>query len=69
MSGVTEEPLVRLMTPEYIGQDYLLENYRFLQAVSEDRHAAPDFAVAVYAHRIVDAIYESARSGQPINVE
>ncbi|MEX0749494.1 MAG: Gfo/Idh/MocA family oxidoreductase, partial [Dehalococcoidia bacterium] len=68
IAGITEEPLLRLMTPQYQGQDYLLENYRFLQAVSEDRPASPDFDVAVYAHRVVDAIYASAREGRPVEV-
>jgi predicted dehydrogenase len=68
IAGITEEPLLRLMTPEYVGQDYLLENYRFLRAVAEDRPASPDFDVAVYAHRVVDAIYASAREGRPVEV-
>jgi predicted dehydrogenase len=68
LAGITEEPLLHLMTSQYVGQDYLLENYRFLQAVSEDRPASPDFDVAVYAHRVVDAIYESARESRPVEV-
>ena len=67
-AGVTEAPLRDVMTPEPAGQDYLLENYRFLQAVSEDRPAFPDFDIAVYAHRVVDAIYQSAREGRPVDV-
>ena len=61
IAGVTDERLRAIMTPQYVGQDYVLEGYNFLRAVSEDRPAFPDFEVAVYAHRVVDAIYESAR--------
>jgi len=68
IAGITEKPLLRLMTPQYQGQDYLLENYHFLRAVTEDRAASPDFEVAVYAHRVVDAIYASAREGRPVEV-
>lgn len=69
IAGVTDDRLRAIMLPPYFGQDYLLENYAFLKAVSEDRPASPDFSVAVYAHRIVDAIYESARIGGPVDLE
>jgi predicted dehydrogenase len=68
LAGITEPTLQQLMTPQYAGQDYLLENYRFLQAVAADRPAFPDFETAVYAHRVVDAIYASAREGRPVEV-
>jgi predicted dehydrogenase len=58
--------MLPLMGPEHNGMDYTLENYRFLTAVVEDRPADLDFDAAVYAHRVVDAIYASARSGQPV---
>jgi len=65
-----EEPALReRMLAAYNGQDYLMENYRFLQAVSAERPAFPDFSVAVYAHEIVDAIYQSAREGRPVGLE
>lgn len=66
--GLNDDPLRDIMRAEYGGQDYTLENYRFLQAVSEDRPAFPDFSIAVYAHRVVDAIYKSAREGRPIDL-
>jgi predicted dehydrogenase len=66
---VREPAIAELMSAGYAGQDYLMENYAFLLAVSEDRPAFPDFATATYAHRIVDAIYESARSGGPVDVK
>lgn len=47
---------------------YSLEDYAFLRAVSEDRPSFPDFETAVYAHRVVDAIYRSAREGRPVDV-
>jgi predicted dehydrogenase len=68
IAGVTDERLRAIMTAQYTGQDYLLEDYRFLKAVSEDRPASPDFETAVYAHRVVDAIYRSAREGRPIEI-
>lgn len=68
VAGLADDPLRDIMRAEYGGQDYTLEGYRFLQAVSEDRPAFPDFSVAVYAHRIVDAIYQSAREGRPIDL-
>ena len=47
---------------------YSLEDYAFLRAVSEDRPSFPDFETAVYAHRVVDAIYHSAHEGRTIDV-
>jgi predicted dehydrogenase len=66
---ITDERLRAVMTPRYGGQDYLLEDYRFLQAVCEGRPAAPGFDVAVYAHRVVDAIYASAAESRPVEVD
>jgi len=60
--------MLPVMGPEHNGMDYVLENYRFLTAVSEDRPADPDFDEAVYAHRVVDAIYASARTGEPVEL-
>jgi len=68
LAGIDDERLRAIMVPEPRGQPYILEDYRFLKAVSEDRPASPDFEVAVYAHRIVDAIYQSAREGRPIDI-
>jgi predicted dehydrogenase len=51
-----------------LGQSYLLEDYAFLKAVSDDRQSWLDFDVAVRAHAVVDAIYESARTGQPVEL-
>jgi myo-inositol 2-dehydrogenase / D-chiro-inositol 1-dehydrogenase len=68
LAGIADERLRAIMTPRYGGQDYALEDYMFLKAVSEDRPASPNFEVAVYAHRIVDAIYESAREGRPVDI-
>jgi predicted dehydrogenase len=69
IAGITDDRLRAAMTPQYAGQDYMLEGFHFLKAVSEDRPAFPDFDVAVYAHTVVDAIYQSAREGRPIDIE
>lgn len=42
---------------------YSLEDYLFLTAVSRGEDPFPGFAVALAAHRVVDAIYRSAASG------
>ena len=42
---------------------YSLEDYFFLTALAEGRDPFPDFRTALEAHRLVDAIYRSARSG------
>lgn len=68
LTGIGDGRLRAIMVAEYGGQDYTLEDYMFLKAVSEDRAASPDFSVAVYAHRIVDAIYQSAREGRPVDL-
>ena len=67
-AGVTDARLRQTIMPHDLGQAYLLEDYTFLKAVSEDRQSWLDFDVAVYAHRVVDAIYESAKRGQPVDV-
>jgi predicted dehydrogenase len=69
IAGIQDERLRAIMTPQYRGQDYTLEDYAFLKAVCEDRPASPDFTVAVYAHRIVDAIYRSAAEGRPVDID
>ncbi len=68
-AGVTDERLRETVRAPYAGQDYLLEDYTFLKAVSEDRPSYPDFDVALYAHVVVDAIYRSAREGVIIDLE
>ncbi len=65
---VTDERLREAVIPHDLGQAYLLEDYTFLKAVSEDRPSWLDFGVAVEAHRVVDAIYESARTGQAVSM-
>jgi predicted dehydrogenase len=57
-----------VMSTQYVGLDYTLEDYAFLRAVSEERPGFPDFDTAVYAHRVVDSIYESARAGRPVSM-
>lgn len=66
---VTDPRLREIAVPHNLGQAYLLEDYTFLKAVSEDKQSWLDFGVALYAHRVVDAIYESARTGAPVTLE
>jgi predicted dehydrogenase len=68
LMDIEDERVRDIMPGPPAGQPYLLESYRFLQAVTADRPAAPDFDVAVYAHRVVDAIYQSARDGAPVDL-
>jgi len=39
---------------------YSFEDYFFLKAIEDNRPAFPDFRIALDAHRIVDAVYQSA---------
>jgi predicted dehydrogenase len=67
-AGVAEPRLAEALRAPYAGQDYLLEDYAFLRAVSDGRTAWPALDVAVYAHEVVDAIYRSAREGRPVDL-
>jgi predicted dehydrogenase len=67
-AGVTDPRLREAVLPHDLGQAYLLEDYTFLKAVSEDRQSWLDFDVALYAHEVVDAIYQSARTGRPVDL-
>jgi predicted dehydrogenase len=42
---------------------YSLEDYFFVDSIARGRKPFPDFAEALQAHRIVDAIYRSAAAG------
>ena len=68
---VTEEQ-VRVRYLELVGLDeatfgdalrYSLEDYFFVDSIVSGRRPFPDFAEALQAHRIVDAIYRSASAG------
>lgn len=65
---IEDERLRERVIEHDLGQSYLLEDYTFLKAVSEDRQSWLDFDVAVEAHAVVDAIYRSAREGRPIDL-
>lgn len=65
---VTDARLREAVIPHDLGQAYLLEDYTFLKAVSEDRQSWLDFGVATYAHEVVDAIYEAAVNGRPVEL-
>lgn len=42
---------------------YSLEDYFFLDSITRGYRPFPDFAVALEAHRVVDAVYRSAAAG------
>jgi predicted dehydrogenase len=65
---IEDERLKERVIEHDLGQSYLLEDYTFLKAVSQDRQSWLDFDVAVQAHAVVDAIYESARLGRPVDL-
>jgi UDP-N-acetyl-2-amino-2-deoxyglucuronate dehydrogenase len=67
-AGVSDARLAETVRAPYAGQDYLLEDYAFLRAVTEGRPASPGLEVAVYAHEVVDAIYASAREGRALDL-
>jgi len=67
-ADIIDQRLREVVLPHNLGQAYLLEDYTFLKAVSEDRQSWLNFDVAVEAHRVVDAVYESARTGSPVEL-
>jgi predicted dehydrogenase len=48
---------------------YGFEDLAFIKAILEDRDPTPGLDVAVSAHKIIDAIYESSRKKSPIYFE
>jgi predicted dehydrogenase len=68
IADIDDDRLRAIMTPAVRGQPYVHQAYAFLRAVSQGRDAWPGFDVAVYAHRVVDAIYQSAREGRPVQL-
>ena len=64
----TDDRLKEAVIPHDLGQSYLLEDYTFLKAVSDDTQSWLDFSIATYAHEVVDAIYESAKTGMPVDM-
>jgi len=68
LAGITHERLREALAAPNIGLAYVLENYDFLRAVTDQRPAPLGFAPAVYAHAVVDAIYRSARESRPVDV-
>ena len=65
---IADPRLREVVIPHSLGQAYLLEDYTFLKAVSEDRQSWLDFGIATYAHEVVDAIYASAKVGGPVEL-
>jgi predicted dehydrogenase len=46
----------------------VLEDYAFCRAVVDKTKAEPGFEAAVRAHQVVDACYQSAREGKPVEL-
>jgi predicted dehydrogenase len=55
--------------PADLSNAYVQENLAFMQALTDGRTPWPGLEEAVHAHRVVDAIYESARTGQAVHFE
>ncbi len=52
----------------FLRSAYFTESLAFFQALSSGLPPSPGFADAVRAHAVVDAMYESARRGAPVDV-
>jgi myo-inositol 2-dehydrogenase/D-chiro-inositol 1-dehydrogenase len=63
MALEVREPLVDLSINRHAAL-----SYAFLKAVNSNETPSPNFQDAVAAHKIVDAAYESANKGSPIDV-
>jgi len=48
--------------------EYAYQDYSFIKSIESDRQPQPDFEIGVYAHRIVDAAYRSAKSNSSIKL-
>ena len=61
-SGVLEGDALVAAATEVVGDDFNPDG-AFVRAVREGRPCTPDFAVALRAHEVTEAMYASARSG------
>ena len=51
-----------------LGQ-FVYEYYSFIKSIQSDKQPKPDFAVGVYAHKVVDAAYASAKTNSTIKLK
>jgi predicted dehydrogenase len=49
--------------------EYTYQDYSFIKSIQSNRQTQPDFTVGVYAHRVVEAAYDSAKHNSTINLK
>jgi predicted dehydrogenase len=49
--------------------EYVYEDYAFLNSIRRNKQPEPGFPIGVYAHKIVEAAYSSARSGSKVKLD
>lgn len=49
--------------------EYTYQDYSFIKSIQSKRHPQPDFEVGVYAHKVVEAAYASAKDNSLIKLE
>jgi len=53
---------------DWYGVPYLVQDLAFVEALLDDRAAAPDLRVGLEAQRLAAAVYEAARTGEEVEV-
>jgi predicted dehydrogenase len=48
--------------------EYTYEDYSFLKSIQQGKQPQPDFSVGVYAHKVVEAAYASARNNSTMKL-
>jgi predicted dehydrogenase len=48
--------------------EYVYEDYSFIKSIQSDRQPKPGFEVGVYAHKVIDAAYASAKTNSTIKL-
>jgi predicted dehydrogenase len=48
--------------------EYTYEDYSFLKSIQQDKQPQPDFSAGVYAHKVVEAAYASARNNSTMKL-
>jgi predicted dehydrogenase len=54
---------------KYALGEYSYEDYSFIKSIQSNRRPQPDFAVGVYAHKVVEAAYVSAASNSIVKLK